>query len=98
LIDDDDKEKAREVESVCVSLDIDGDPLQEESNTQICSILRMASLDGDPNNSAVGLSFRQDSSNLISIGRSTLRAELIDMDDIDTVDTVVSSSLSHPDF
>jgi len=62
----------------------------------------MASLDdGDPNNSVVGLSFRQDRSNLISIGRSTLNDELIDMDDIDTVDavvTVVSSSLSHPDL
>ena len=62
----------------------------------MCPILRMASLE-DPNILLVmGLSARLDRSKLMSmIGRSTVNDELIDKDDIETVDKVVSSSFPH---
>ena len=54
----------------------------------------MASLDEDPNILILGLSIRLGRSKLMSmIGRSTVDDELIDKDDIETVDIVVSSSL-----
>ena len=60
----------------------------------------MASLDEDSNILIQGLSIRLDCSKLMSmIGRSTVDDELIDKDDIETVDVVVSSSLfSHSLF
>ena len=60
----------------------------------------MASLDEVPNILILGLSIRLDCSKLMSmIGRSTVDDELIDKDDIETVDVVVSSSLfSHSLF
>ena len=58
---------------------------------EMCSTLRMAS---DPNILILGLSIRLGRSKLMSmIGRSTVDDELIDKDDIETVDMVVSSSL-----